>query len=85
MRHNLKISSRYFDAVTSGSKTFEIRYNDRSFCVGDEVLLREFEQGNYTGREYEARIAYITDYEQKPGFVVFSLINGRYLDDDRTA
>lgn len=37
--HELKISWRYADAVLSGDKPFEIRYNDRGFQKGDEVLF----------------------------------------------
>lgn len=38
--HILKLNDRYFDAVKNGIKTFEIRYNDRGFRVGDMLLLR---------------------------------------------
>lgn len=39
MRHNLKIDRRWFDAVIDGSKRAEVRRADRSFAVGDELLL----------------------------------------------
>lgn len=32
MDHELKIYPKYFDAILSGEKTFEIRRNDRGFC-----------------------------------------------------
>lgn len=55
-------------------KTFEIRKNDRDFHVGDTVILNEWdsEKRQYTGRSVNTEIMYITDYEQKDDYVVFS-------------
>ena len=39
-RHNLKLNDRYFEAVVTGKKTFEIRKNDRDYHVGDILDLR---------------------------------------------
>lgn len=80
MIHELKIAPCYFEAVLSGDKTFEIRDNkDRGFNRGDKVKLREFDKTKhpvssfcYSGREIDAVITYVTNYEQKDGFVVFS-------------
>lgn len=73
MTHELKILPEYFEAVRSGVKTFEIRFNDRGFAVGDELWLREWYDGIFTGRVFARKITYISDYEQKPGFVVLAL------------
>lgn len=35
--HTLKIQKQYADAVLNGTKTFEIRKNDRNFKVGDKA------------------------------------------------
>lgn len=70
--HKLKILPEYFEAVIKGLKTFEIRKNDRDYKVGDKIVLREYNGRKYTGREVLAHIRYITDYEQKEGYVVFS-------------
>lgn len=72
-KHNLKILPEYFEAVINDEKTFEIRKNDRNFIVGDIAVLKEFENGSYTGRFVEAEITYLTDFEQKENFVVFSI------------
>lgn len=72
-KHNLKILPKYFEAVINDEKTFEIRKNDRNFIVGDIAVLKEFENGSYTGRFVEAEITYLTDFEQKENFVVFSI------------
>lgn len=72
-RHHLKILPEYFDSVTNGEKTFEIRKNDRDFQIGDEVYLKEWTPSDgYTGGKALVRITYITDYEQKEGYVVFA-------------
>jgi len=71
-RHELKILPEYFVPVAEERKTFEIRKNDRDFKEGDIVVLKEW-NGIYTGREIEAVITFITDYEQKEGYVVFSI------------
>lgn len=37
--HRLKIQEQYADAVLNGTKTFEIRKNDRGYKVGDEIVF----------------------------------------------
>lgn len=75
--HELKIQPRYFAEVRKGAKTFEIRYNDRDYCEGDTVLLREFDSlRGYTGYELPFTIGYVTRFEQQEGYVVFSLLKG---------
>jgi hypothetical protein len=71
--HELKTWPEYFQAVLDGRKTFEIRRNDRGFEVGDRVLLLEWMGGRYTGRELDRRIVYLTDFEQRSGFVVMAI------------
>lgn len=38
-RHYLKLNDKFFDAVVSGKKPFEIRRNDRGYQVGDMLVL----------------------------------------------
>lgn len=48
VNHLLKIHPRYFDAVKSGRKTFEIRSTaDRNFQVGDTLTLQEWDPAKY--------------------------------------
>lgn len=39
MTHNLKIRDQFADAVLSGEKTFEVRYNDRGYNKGDQIVF----------------------------------------------
>lgn len=71
--HELKIVEPYFSDVAFGSKNFEIRKNDRDYKIGDLLFLREWDGERYTGAEICREITYITDYEQKPGYVVMAL------------
>lgn len=72
MKHELKVQEKYFKAIWCGDKTFEIRLDDRGFEERDTLVLKEFDGQDYTGREIEAFIRYRTNFEQKPGWVVFS-------------
>lgn len=72
--HDLKIHPLYYTAVMCGDKTFEIRKNDRDFKVGDDIKLLEFADGHHThAKPIYGRIRYMTDYEQKEGFVVLGI------------
>lgn len=76
MHHNLKTWPAYFQAVADGHKTFEIRDNrDRGFQKGDTVTLEEYEPAKvrYTGRKIDKLVTYVTDFEQKPGYVVIAI------------
>ena len=73
--HQLKTWPQYFEPVNRGDKTFEIRFNDRNFTTGEYLSLQEFDptEQSYTGRSALFRITFITDFEQKPGFVVMGI------------
>lgn len=60
MQHELKCYPDYFEALNNGSKTFECRYNDRDFKVGDELLLREYDsKQGYTARCIVMTVTYV--------------------------
>lgn len=74
--HDLKIYPKYFEPVIYGRKKFEIRKDDRSFKVGDVVILKEFKFPNgYTGRSITVEISYILrnvkDFGLADGYCIF--------------
>lgn len=81
MIHELKIFSKYFNAILSRKKTFEVRFDDRNYKENDELLLREIDEINcdYTGREVCVKVTYVLrgDY-CKHGYCIMSI----YLDYD---
>ncbi|MCF3107296.1 DUF3850 domain-containing protein [Niabella sp. CC-SYL272] len=83
MVHELKTHPKYFSALLAGSKTFEVRKNDRDYKIGDELLLKEYDPDDdeivpepYTGRILHRRIDYILhggQYGIEPGYCVMSI------------
>lgn len=71
--HDLKTVQPFFDDVASGNKTFEIRINDRDYKVGDILKLREYSDGEYTGRFLYREITYIINYQREKGYVVMAI------------
>ena len=61
--HILKSWPKQFNAVSSGSKTAELRINDRDYRVGDLMVLKEYipETAVYTGRSCTVEITHILD------------------------
>jgi hypothetical protein len=83
MIHELKTWPQYFQRVKDGSKTFEVRKNDRGFQLGDSVVLREWDPNSenstaitpkgYTDEKpLEFKIGYIFVLDSDR--VIFSLI-----------
>ena len=74
--HSLKILPEHFNAVFSGNKKSEIRYNDRNYRVGDILSLREWDGdcGDYSGKQVEVRVTHILDDERylQNGYVMLS-------------
>jgi hypothetical protein len=58
--HNLKTWPEYFEALKTGLKDFEVRYNDRQFAIGDTVICEEYdpEIKEYTGAVLHFTIKY---------------------------
>lgn len=70
--HKLKILPEYYNAQVEGKKNFEIRKNDRDYKVGDKLVLKEYDPKakEFTGQSFITEITFITDYQQKDGYVV---------------
>lgn len=59
MTHELKAYPKYFQETIEGNKPFEIRKNDRNFQVGDVLILKEWDNIKYSGREIGAVVRYV--------------------------
>lgn len=59
-----KIWPKYFEAVASGRKKFELRLNDFEVNEGDTLVLEEWdpETKDYTGRKVERRVTYVAKF-----------------------
>jgi hypothetical protein len=77
--HKLKTWPEFFDAILSGEKTFEIRYDDRGYRAGDRLLLQEWrpQTKEYTGREMWLEVTYIIQGFEglAPGWVAMSIVS----------
>lgn len=71
--HYLKIKAEYANAKLKGDKPFEIRLNDRNFHMGDVIRYTCIDSQivDEKIREKLYYITYITNFEQKDGYVVF--------------
>jgi len=77
--HELKTCKKFFDEVANGNKTFEIRYNDRDYQIGDKLVLRAVTDDD--ARAYidgvspiHAKITYVVkDWGLEKGYVVLAL------------
>lgn len=67
MLHELKIVAPFFRDVKEGKKLWELRYNDRDYQVGDQLLLKEYvaSEHRFTGDELLVDVVYI--YEAAEG------------------
>ena len=79
MIHDLKCWPDYFQAVLNGTKTFDLRKNDRGYHVGDILLLHEWNpaDGKYTDRFTRQKVTYILEHSPDFGCAAtFGLIAG---------
>lgn len=60
--HVLKSWPQFFWPIYEGSRTHELRRNDRLFSVGDTLTLREYDADNqeYTGHQVDVKVTSIT-------------------------
>ena len=73
--HAIKCYPEFFDYIDCGSKHFEIRKNDTDYRVGDFLQIIKYcpIQEIFIGEPIHREITYMTDFEQKEGFVVLSI------------
>ncbi len=76
--HYLKILPEYFRAVNNGTKTFELRKDDRDYCVGDILVLQEWDpEFEYSGLQLVYDVMYtarnIEKFGLMPGYVILGI------------
>ena len=72
MTHELKILECYATAKVNGEKLFEIRDNsEHGFQKGDYVKYKVLCDYKQKKKKKLYQITYVTNYEQKEGYVVF--------------
>lgn len=64
--HHLKSWPQFFSELRNGTRTHELRRNDRAFSVGDLLILHEFdfELRDYTGAQCEVEVTSMTSFSQ---------------------
>jgi hypothetical protein len=79
MQHTLKCWPAGFAALAEGTKTLELRPDDRGYAVGDTLLLREWDPTTtaYTERALTATVTHVLRDPDgrwlRPGVVALSL------------
>ena len=77
--HKLKTLPKYFNAVMTGEKTFEVRKDDRNFQVGDYLLLQLYYDGFTYKDTLKRKVTYILGRNEeekqfvKEGYVILGI------------
>lgn len=68
--HKLKCWPEFFEAVRTGRKRFEMRYDDRGYAVGDMLFLQEWDPQTekYSGDACNAEVLYLVRGHEVDGF-----------------
>lgn len=85
MKHELKIHPTHYQRVKDGTKTFEIRDNDRSFQKWDTVVLREWNPKDIVKRaDHDMLDDYVVkgEYTNNPN-LTFTIGDVYPIDDKR--
>jgi hypothetical protein len=64
--HTVKSWPQFFKPILEGSRTHELRKNDRGYEIGDRLELREFmpETQTYSGRRCIVEVTSITSIQE---------------------
>ena len=75
--HFLKTWPGFFSGLVDGTKTAEVRINDRNFQVGDVLVLREYDPRacSYTGRDERRVISRVDDLRPITGALRWVLLS----------
>lgn len=56
MKHSIKIKQCHLIHILKRRKSFEVRYNDRDYQVGDTIIFLPLEDDNYDAYKIESPI-----------------------------
>lgn len=56
-----KIAPKWYMQQVAGLKPWELRVNDCNYQKGDFLILQEWENGGYTGREMQTAVTNVAD------------------------
>lgn len=75
IEHTLRIRSEFYQAVARGTRTFELRRDDKDYQAGDRIVLMEFEDDRFTGNKMKKTITYkLADCEGlEPGYCILAI------------
>ena len=83
LRHELKTWPDSFEAIRRRSKKFELRLDDRSFEVGDLLVLKEWDPSTgYSGRELDRFVTYKLSAGTYPGLLDGYCVLGLGVTDE---
>jgi len=75
--HELKCWPEFFSLIVDGTKTFDLRKNDRGYEVGDLLVLREYDpiRQRYTELHHTVSVDYILREFAglMPGYCILSI------------
>lgn len=73
--HCVKIQETYANAVNNHSKPFEIRFNDRNYCAGDQLVFLVIgnEKHPLNGTSWDITYVYDGPFGLQPGYVVLGI------------
>lgn len=76
MNHYVKINRNYFDRIYDGVKTFEVRFNDRDYQVGDFLKFTIINiDGSSGSTVLSYKIVYVhSGLGMQDGFVILGIV-----------
>ena len=77
-KHEIKIAPIPYEQVKAGTKTFEIRLNDRDYQKGDRVRMRWYDFGSYNDWKPDIYATIGDVYPIDAERVVFSIIKSEF-------
>lgn len=79
--HELKSWPDFFQPLYDGTKTCEVRFDDRSYAVGDVLRIREYDDrsGKFTGRELRRKVTNVLHGVGSGGIPPLAGIHPRYV------